>query len=136
MADKCMLVLAMDGTQPIAGALNMIGSDTLYGRYWGRIEDRPFLHFEICYYQAIDFAIERGLSRVEAGAQGEHKLARGYEPVLTRSAHWIAHAGLRDAVARYLDREREAVEEGVDELSAYTPFRKGEKQQDCEEEGF
>lgn len=136
MADKCLLVLAMDGTQPIAGALNLIGSDTLYGRYWGRSEERPFLHFEICYYQAIDFAIERGLGKVEAGAQGEHKLARGYEPTLTHSAHWIAHAGLRDAVARYLDREREAVEEGVNELGDYTPFRKGEPEQDCEEEGF
>jgi hypothetical protein len=136
MADRCLLVLAMDGARPIAGALNMIGSDTLYGRYWGRIEDRPFLHFEICYYQAIDFAIERGLAKVEAGAQGEHKLARGYEPVLTHSAHWIAHAGLRDAVARYLDREREAVEEGVGELSEYTPFRKGDRQEDCDEESF
>jgi predicted N-acyltransferase len=136
MADKCLLVLAMDGTRPIAGALNMIGSDTLYGRYWGRIEERPFLHFEICYYQAIDFAIEQGLGKVEAGAQGEHKLARGYEPVLTHSAHWIAHAGLREAVARYLDREREAIEEGVGELSEYTPFRKGDRQQDCDEESF
>jgi predicted N-acyltransferase len=126
MGDKAMLVLAMDGKRAIAGALNMIGSDTLYGRYWGRVVDRPFLHFEVCYYQAIDFAIERGLSRVEAGAQGEHKLARGYEPQLTRSAHWIAHPGLRDAVARYLDSEREAVEEGIDHLAAFSPFRKGE----------
>jgi predicted N-acyltransferase len=115
----------------------MIGTDTLYGRYWGRTEERPFLHFEICYYQAIDFAIERGLKRVEAGAQGEHKLARGYEPQLTRSAHWIAHRGLRQAVADYLDREREAVEEGIDELNAYSPFRKGDlKQQGEDEEGF
>jgi len=135
MADKCLLILAMDGNKPIAGALNMIGSDALYGRYWGRTVDRPFLHFEICYYQAIDFAIERGLARVEAGAQGEHKLARGYKPQLTRSAHWIAHSGLRQAVSDYLDREREAVEEGIDQLSAYTPFRKGE-QHDQDEEGF
>ncbi len=135
MADKCLLILAMDGNMPIAGALNMIGSDTLYGRYWGRMGDRPFLHFEICYYQAIEFAIERGLARVEAGAQGEHKLARGYEPQLTRSAHWIAHSGLRQAVSDYLDREREAIEEGIDQLSAYTPFRKGE-QHDQDEEGF
>ena len=84
-----------DGENPIAGALNMIGADTLYGRYWGRFVERPFLHFEVCYYQAIDFAIERGLACVEAGAQGEHKLARGYEPRLTRSAHWIGHSGLR-----------------------------------------
>ena len=136
MADKCLLVLAMDGTRPIAGALNLIGSDTLYGRYWGRIEERPFLHFEICYYQAIDFAIERGLGKVEAGAQGEHKLARGYEPTLTHSAHWIAHAGLRDAVARYLDREREAVEEGIGELDEFSPFKKGDRQEDGDEESF
>jgi uncharacterized protein len=140
MADKVMLVLAMDGSKPVAGALNMIGSETLYGRYWGRKVDRPFLHFEVCYYQAIDFAIERGLKRVEAGAQGEHKLARGYEPSLTRSAHWIAHPGLHDAVARYLDRERAAVEEGVDELAAFSPFRKGETPTDSsaehDEEGF
>jgi predicted N-acyltransferase len=132
-------VLAMDGERPIAGALNMIGSDTLYGRYWGRVVDKPFLHFEICYYQAIDFAIERGLAKVEAGAQGEHKLTRGYEPALTRSAHWIAHAGLRSAVSHYLDSERVAVEEGIDELQAYSPFRKGEMLQaggHDEEEGF
>lgn len=134
MADKCLLVLAMDGNRPIAGALNMIGSDTLYGRYWGRVMDKPFLHFEICYYQAIDFAIERGLAKVEAGAQGEHKLTRGYEPALTRSAHWIAHNGLRNAVANYLDRERVAVEEGIDELAAYSPFRKGVTQADGEHE--
>ena len=136
MADRCLLVLALDGRRPVAGALNLIGSDALYGRYWGRIEERPFLHFEICYYQAIDFAIEHGLARVEAGAQGEHKLTRGYEPILTRSAHWIGHAGLREAVARYLDREREAVEQGIDELSAYSPFRKDQDAQDQEEESF
>ncbi len=137
MADKVMLVMAKDGEHPIAGALNMIGGDALYGRYWGRIVDRPFLHFEVCYYQAIDFAIERGLARVEAGAQGEHKLARGYEPQLTRSAHWIGHAGLRHAVARYLDNEREAVEEGIDHLAAFSPFRKGDvATTDHDEEGF
>jgi uncharacterized protein len=140
MADKVLLVLAMDGTRPVAGALNMIGSETLYGRYWGREVDRPFLHFEVCYYQAIDFAIERGLKRVEAGAQGEHKLARGYEPSLTRSAHWIAHPGLHDAVAKYLDREREAVEEGIDHLAAFSPFKKGETpfiaSTEHDEEGF
>ncbi len=137
MADKCLLVLALEGKRPIAGALNLIGSDTLYGRYWGRLADRPFLHFEICYYQAIDFAIERGLAKVEAGAQGEHKLTRGYEPVLTRSAHWIAHSGLRHAVSNYLDSERVAVEEGVDELAGYSPFRKGGlHQRDDDEESF
>ena len=136
MADKCLLIFAMDGGRPIAGALNMIGSDTLYGRYWGRTADRPFLHFEISYYQAIDFAIERGLKRVEAGAQGEHKLSRGYEPSLTRSAHWIAHNGLRRAVEEYLDRERLAVEEGIDELGEYSPFRKGAHPAEQDEESF
>ena len=137
MAEKALLVLAMDGKRAIAGALNMIGEDTLYGRYWGRTVDRPFLHFEICYYQAIDFAIERGLKRVEAGAQGEHKLARGYEPQLTRSAHWIANAGLRGAVARYLDGEREAVEDGMDHLAAFSPFRKSAATTtEPDEEGF
>lgn len=136
MADKCLLILAYDVDTPIAGALNLIGSDTLYGRYWGRVVDRPFLHFEISYYQAIDFAIERGLARVEAGAQGEHKLSRGYEPTLTRSAHWIAHKGLHQAVSDYLDREREAVEEGIDELNAYSPFRKGAHPAEHDEESF
>lgn len=138
MAGKCLLILAYYGRKPIAGALNLIGSDTLYGRYWGRTVDRPFLHFEISYYQAIDFAIERGFACVEAGAQGEHKLSRGYEPRLTRSAHWIAHSGLRNAVANYLDSERVAVEEGIDQLQAFSPFRKGDQEQpeDHEEEGF
>jgi predicted N-acyltransferase len=124
MADRVLLVLAMADGRPIAGALNLIGSDALYGRYWGRLVDVPFLHFEVCYYQAIEFAIERGLSRVEAGAQGEHKLARGYVPRPTRSAHWIRHPGLRDAVARYLDAERAAVSDGIEQLAAYAPFRR------------
>lgn len=138
MADKCLVILAMDDGEPVAGALNLIGSDTLYGRYWGRELEKPFLHFEVCYYQAIDFAIERGLACVEAGAQGEHKLMRGYEPRLTRSAHWIGHPGLRTAVANYLDSERRAVEEGVNELQAFTPFRKGDAPDTDEhdEEGF
>lgn len=139
LADNCLLVLALENGQPIAGALNLIGSDTLYGRYWGRSVDRPFLHFEICYYQAIEFAIERGLTCVEAGAQGEHKLARGYEPRLTRSAHWIAHSGLRSAVANYLDSERAAVEEGLEQLQAWSPFRRDLLQEhlaDNDEEGF
>jgi uncharacterized protein len=124
MRDKVLLVLAFQDGRPVAGALNLIGSDALYGRYWGRIADIPFLHFEVCYYQAIEFAIERGLARVEAGAQGEHKLARGYEPRPTRSAHWIQHPGLRDAVARYLDAERTAVAEGIAQLAAFAPFRR------------
>jgi predicted N-acyltransferase len=136
MADKVLLVLAYDGPRAIAGALNMIGSDTLYGRYWGRTVERPFLHFEVCYYQAIDFAIERGLAVVEAGAQGEHKLARGYEPRLTRSAHWFAHEGLRRAVSNYLDSERATVEENVGEYAQMTPFRKGGGREENDEEGF
>jgi len=124
MAEHCLLVMAFEAGRPIAGALNLIGSDALWGRYWGRLEDRPFLHFELCYYQAIDFAIERGLARVEAGAQGGHKLARGYDPVQTRSAHWIAHPGLAAAVEAYLERERAAVEGEVEALGAHAPWRK------------
>ena len=121
----CLMLAERDG-RTIAGALNLIGSKTLFGRYWGCTEDHPFLHFELCYYQAIDFAIDRGLSRVEAGAQGDHKLARGYEACATRSAHYIRHEGLRDAVEDYLDRERRAVERNNEILNGYTPFRKGE----------
>jgi predicted N-acyltransferase len=126
MADQILLVMAKRGGRYIAGALNFIGSDTLYGRNWGAIEHHPFLHFELCYYQAIEFAIERGLAVVEAGAQGAHKLARGYLPVRTHSAHWIAHKGLRDAVARYLKEERRAVGEDIEALGEHTPFRKTE----------
>lgn len=124
MRDDALLVLCRRDGRWIAGALNFIGRSTLYGRYWGCLEDHPFLHFECCYYQAIDIAIERGLERVEAGAQGAHKLARGYLPRPTYSAHWIAHPGLRDAVARYLEREREAVEEEIAYLSEHSPFRR------------
>jgi predicted N-acyltransferase len=125
MADKVVLVLALRAGRPIAGALNLLGADTLYGRYWGCVEEVPFLHFELCYYQAIDIAIERGLKRVEAGAQGEHKLARGYEPVATWSAHYIPHPGFRRAVADYLEQERRAVAANIEGLGDYTPFRKG-----------
>ena len=104
----------------------MVGSDALYGRYWGRREDRAFLHFEVCYYQAIDEAIERGLQRVEAGAQGGHKLARGYAPAPVYSYHWIANPSFRDAVARFLDEERRWVGVEMDELGERTPYRKGE----------
>ena len=124
MRDDILLVIAeMDGEQ-IAAALNFIGSDALYGRNWGALVHKPFLHFELCYYQAIEAGIELGLPRVEAGAQGEHKLARGYEPVVTHSAHWLAHPGLRQAVEDYLDRERNAVEHDVNILARHTPFRK------------
>ena len=126
MADDVLLVMARRDGRYIAGAINFIGSDTLFGRNWGCIEDHPFLHFEVCYHQAIDFAIARGLKIVEAGAQGEHKLARGYMPVTTHSAHHIGHPGLRRAVADYLERERHEVAEIGDYLSAHGPFRKSE----------
>ena len=123
MADRVLLVLAKRAGRYIAGALNFIGADTLYGRYWGGIEDHPCLHFEVCYYQAIDFAIAHKLACVEAGAQGAHKLARGYLPVETYSAHWIAEPGLRRAVADYLRRERRAVAHERALLSEETPYR-------------
>ena len=125
MPDKVLLMLALRDGTPIAGALNLIGADTLYGRYWGCREDVPFLHFELCYYQAIDAAIARGLGRVEAGAQGEHKLARGYVPVPTWSAHYIPDAGFRSAIADFIARERRAVEQNMAFLGEMTPFRKG-----------
>jgi uncharacterized protein len=124
MPERIMLVMAKRDGRFIAGALNFIGSEALYGRNWGAIEHHPFLHFEVCYYQAIDFAIERKLKRVEAGAQGAHKLARGYLPVPTYSLHWIADPGFRRAVSNYLDQEREAVAEGITELSEHSPFKK------------
>ena len=125
MAERILLVLAFVEGAPIAGALNFIGEEALYGRYWGCTVERPFLHFELCYYQAIDAAIARGLARVEAGAQGGHKLARGYEPVPTWSAHWLADAGFREAVADFLEREREGVAQDSLYLAGRTPFRKG-----------
>jgi predicted N-acyltransferase len=124
MAERLLFVFARRGQSYIAGALNLIGGDTLYGRYWGCSEHVPFLHFELCYYQAIDFALEHGLTRVEAGAQGEHKIARGYEPVPIRSAHLMTDANFQRAVADYLERERQAVENDIDLLRDYTPFRK------------
>lgn len=121
--DICLVTASMDDT-PVAAALNYIGSDALYGRNWGSLVHKPFLHFELCYYQAIEAGIELGLPRVEAGAQGEHKLARGYEPVVTHSAHWLSHPGLMQGVEDYLVRERAAVEHEVDILSKHTPFKK------------
>lgn len=126
MADRCVLFMAEADGVRIASALNLLGGDALYGRYWGRVADKSFLHFELCYYQAIDLAIELGLSRVEAGAQGDHKLARGYVPAPTYSAHWIAHPGLRDAIARYLEAETPAVVDEAEMLAEHTPFKKGE----------
>ncbi|WP_309621253.1 GNAT family N-acetyltransferase [Novosphingobium sp.] len=124
MGDSILLMLAYIGELPVAGALNFIGPDALYGRYWGAVLDKPFLHFELCYYQAIDAAIALGLGRVEAGAQGGHKLARGYEPVETQSAHWIAHPGFREAIADFLERERAGVAADRNYLENRTPFRK------------
>ena len=124
LADQIVLIMAYDDEVPIAGALNFVGSETLYGRYWGCTDPRPFLHFETCYYQAIDYAIAHGLKTVEAGAQGGHKLARGYAPVTTYSAHWIAHKGLREAIDHYLERERQAVEHESQYLQKRTPFKK------------
>lgn len=124
MADQCVLFIADVNGRPVASALNLIGGEALYGRYWGRVVDIPFLHFELCYYQAIELAIELGLPRVEAGAQGDHKLARGYVATPTYSAHWIGHPGLRDAIAHYLRSETPAVIEEVEALAEATPFKK------------
>ncbi len=124
MRDDVLLVMCERNGRWVAGALNFIGSDTLYGRYWGCIEDHPSLHFEVCYHQAIDYAIANGLKRVEAGAQGEHKLARGYLPTPVHSLHWIADRGFRQAVAQYLEAEREAVDEDIEVMTTYGPFCK------------
>ncbi len=124
MPDKCLLIMARRGDAYVAGALNLIGGDCLYGRYWGTTEHQPFLHFEICYYQAIEFAIEKRLPRVEAGAQGEHKLARGYLPTPTYSVHWIGDAGFRKAVSRYLDDERRYMEREREALAEYGPYKR------------
>ena len=123
MGDRLLLFLACRGGMPIAGALNFVGSDTLYGRYWGCTEEVPFLHFELCYYRAVEWAIEHGLACVQAGAQGEHKVARGYEPVITRSAHFIPNAGFRNAVAEFLEAEREGLSAEVEWLRRDLPYR-------------
>ncbi len=124
MSERVVLVVAEDRGEMTAAALNLLGDDALYGRNWGALRDYRFLHFEACYYQAIDFAIEHGLARVEAGAQGEHKIQRGYMPVETYSAHWIADPGLRDAVENYLDHERREIAYEITGLATYGPFRK------------
>jgi uncharacterized protein len=124
MAERCLLVFAKRHGRCIAGALNLIGGDCLYGRYWGAIEHHPCLHFEICYYQAIEFAIRHGLKRVEAGAQGEHKLARGYMPTPSYSVHWITDPRFRNAVAHYLEEERAYVAVQREALTEYGPYRK------------
>ena len=125
MAERCLLVFARRDGKLVAGALNLIGGDCLYGRYWGATEHHPFLHFELCYYQAIDYAIAHGLPRVEAGAQGEHKLVRGYLPETTYSVHWLADPRLEAAVARYLAAERIEIAEVNTLLREHGPFRRG-----------
>ncbi|CAH1648787.1 N-acetyltransferase [Hyphomicrobiales bacterium] len=130
MGERIVLIMAKRAGRYIAGAINFRGANTLYGRNWGCIEDHPFLHFEVCYHQAIDYAIAHGLARVEAGAQGEHKLARGYRPVITRSLHHIADPGLRRPVATYLAQEREQIAAAQAALAAETPFRKTETYDD------
>jgi predicted N-acyltransferase len=124
LRDDVLLILALRNGRPVAGAMNLIGRDTLFGRYWGATEAIPMMHFELCYYQAIDWALAHGLSRVEAGAQGEHKIARGYRPVLCHSLHWIGDDRFRAAIADYLDQERAAVGEEVEVLTALGPFRR------------
>ena len=123
LGDAVVLMLAQQDGSPVAGALNLMGQDALYGRNWGCLRDFPFLHFELCYYRAIDFAISQGLARVEAGAQGEHKIQRGYLPSATYSGHWIVHRGLRRAIASFLDEERPARLAEMEGLTAYSPFR-------------
>jgi len=129
LRDDMLIVLAMRDGRPVAGALNFIGRDTLYGRYWGCIEHHDCLHFEVCYYRAIDYAIQHGLGKVEAGAQGEHKLARGYLPVATHSLHWFGDPGFKDAVARYLEAERDAIDHEIEVLTSYGPFRKSNQEE-------
>jgi hypothetical protein len=124
VGDRCLLMLAKRGARAIAGSFHLVGGDCLYGRYWGAVEQHPFLHFEMCYYQAIDYAIQHRIARAEAGAQGEHKLARGYLPTKTYSAHYIADPALRRAIADYLVRERQYVDANARELAEYAPYRK------------
>ena len=125
MGERVLLMLALRDGKPVAGALNLIGGDCLYGRYWGSSEDIPFLHFELCYYQAIDWAIANGKARVEAGAQGAHKLARGYRPVATVSAHYLPNPSFRQAIADFVAREGRMVAADIEAMDMATPFRKG-----------
>jgi predicted N-acyltransferase len=124
MGDAVLLFLAFRGERPIAGALNFVGAETLYGRYWGCIEEVPFLHFELCYYMAIEWACHHRLSSVQAGAQGEHKVSRGYDPVITKSAHFIPNRSFRNAVAEFLEAEREGVAAEVEWLRRELPYRR------------
>jgi predicted N-acyltransferase len=132
MPDDTLLIMCKRDGRYVAGAINFIGGECLFGRNWGCIEHHPYLHFEVCYYQAIEFAIERGLKRVEAGAQGQHKLARGYLPTHTYSAHWIANKSLRDAIDNYLTDERRYVDEEIDYITEQGPFKKPEGEAESE----
>jgi hypothetical protein len=123
MGETALIFLAIRSGEAVAGALNFVGTDILYGRYWGATEDVPFLHFELSYYRAMEWAIANGIGCVQAGAQGEHKLARGYEPVLTRSVHFLPNAGFRDAVARFLTGEREAIRQEMEWARESLPYR-------------
>ncbi len=123
MPDDILLVMCKRLDRYVAGAINFIGGDCLFGRNWGCIEHHPFLHFEVCYYQAIQFAISKGLNRVEAGAQGPHKLARGYLPTHTYSAHWIVNKSFRDAVFTFLEQERDYIDEEIDYMEGHSPFK-------------
>ncbi|MBQ61604.1 MAG: GNAT family N-acetyltransferase [Gammaproteobacteria bacterium] len=125
MPENVLLIMCKRAGRYVAGAINFIGEECLYGRNWGCLEDHPFLHFEVCYYQAIEYAISRGLKRVEAGAQGPHKLARGYLPTQTYSAHWIVNQSFRDAVSHYLNQENRHILEEIDYIEEHSPFRKG-----------
>ncbi len=128
MRDDILLILAERNGRPVAGALNWVGAQALYGRYWGCTEDHPCLHFELCYYKAIDFAIEQRLRTVEAGAQGEHKLARGYLPVTTHSLHWVRDPGFANAIGEYLEAERRAIDQDIEILTSYGPFRRNQEE--------
>ena len=126
MGDQCLLFMALSDGRPIGGALNLVGGDALYGRYWGAVEEVPFLHFELSYYRAIEWACQHGLACVQAGAQGEHKLARGYEPVMTRSAHFLPDPGFRRAVADFLKREDEMIASELEWCRDALPYRSSE----------
>ncbi len=123
MPEKIVLMMCQNNGRYVAGALNFLGKDTLFGRHWGCIEEHDCLHFEVCYYQAIEFAIKNGLSFVEAGAQGEHKLIRGYLPTLTYSAHWIANPSFHDAIKSYLEKETPLIKHAISDLTTHAPFK-------------
>ena len=128
MSDKILLIMVKNNNKYIAGALNFLGGETIYGRNWGCIEDHRYLHFEVCYYRAIDFAIRKKLKKVEAGAQGSHKLSRGYRPSKTYSAHWIKDIDFSEAISNYLQDEKLYIQENIDRLNKYVPFKKNKEE--------